>query len=361
MAAGHFLDLFVQDPHCRLGTDHHGSKHKAHHHEDPLVAEGCQGCAKNAACRHEASLHAHKEEDKAYEGIDKAHAHADELLSWHLDEKELKNNEHGNQGGQGHAHLVQDRWDAAKEHGSQREFFSCLGSCSLGLRLAFGREEAKEHHSQNGANGGKANEAEAVLLCVPSPAHRGNTNAQGHDEGHSHGACGCSACVKGYALEFGRSKGSADKEQNVEAREGQLVGKVEEDASYCHEHEKAHTHGYHEDQGLARYGRIDAQDLLGEHVHVRLCNGDEKAYDKGGEKQESHVSFRGDGSTCLLPNGHHAKLCAVQKYAKAHYDKRPADKKGRKGITHGSNGQVQQNPDGHDGNDRNDGFPDFFK
>ena len=64
----------------------------------------------------------------------------------------------------------------------------------------------------------------------------------------------CSACLpprKGYALEFGRSKGCTDKEQDVEAREGQLVGKVEEDASYCHEHEKAHAHGYHEDQGLA--------------------------------------------------------------------------------------------------------------
>ena len=96
-------------------------------------------------------------------------------------------------------------------------------------------------------------------------------------------------------------------------------------------------------------------------MHIGLCNGDEKAYDKGGNKQECHVSFRGDGSACLLSNGHHAKLGSVQKNAKAHYDKRPADKKGRKGITHGSNGQVQQDPDGHDGNDRNDGFPDFFK
>lgn len=120
-------------------------------------------------------------------------------------------------------------------------------------------------------------QTEAVAGRVFVASACGNADAERHDEWDGHRTCGNAAGIKGNGEYAVRYKSSQSKDHTVKDAEQQGKSYIEQDPKHGDDKENADAEGDGENKRHVRYGR----DLVGQHLQIRLGNGDHHADEQG--------------------------------------------------------------------------------
>lgn len=169
-------------------------------------------------------------------------------------------------------------------------------------------------------------------------AHRGKAKAQRHDERHGDRPGGDAARIEGHRQKFARHKGGQGKHQKVtdnqNTRQRPAVQCAKKGQGQKHTHAAGHAQNKHH---IRHGGR-----LAGQHLQVRLGNGDEHA---NGEAHGGHAGRRahfGEMAAGVLANGHHGNIGPQAEKSHSHNQKHgPHQKHQQGGQRHGGDGDAK--------------------
>ena len=217
--------------------------------------------------------------------------------------------------------------------------------------------DAEDQHRQNGAHRAQCHQTKAVVRRMAVAADRRHAHAQRHDKRYRHGAGGHTAGVKGHGQKLPGHKGSQHEHKAVERHQQRRQRHAQQHAQERDGEEQAHARRHREDQGLVG----DGGHLIGQHLQVRLRNGDEEPQQKADAQDHRQFAAPGEHSTHTLAHGGHAHFCAQCKEHDAHHDEHRTQQKAQQDAgRHRRNGKAQHQHNGHNGQHGLQGFQQFF-
>ena len=177
----------------------------------------------------------------------------------------------------------------------------------------------------------------------------GHADAQRHNEWNGHGAGGHAAGIKSDRQKlFGDERGQ-NEDDAVEQHKEPRQRDAEEHPQKRHDEEQAHACRYRKDQGHVG----DGGHLIGQHLQVRLRDGDEEAQQEADPDDEGQAPGLGEHGAHPLAHGGHAHLRAQRKEHDAHNDHGGAQQKAEQDAGgDGGNGKAEHQHNGHNGQHR---------
>ena len=214
------------------------------------------------------------------------------------------------------------------------------GSC------VFRIQEAQQQHRQNGADGAQRHQTEAVGLGLFVASDGGDTNAQRHDEGYRHGAGGDAAGVKGHRQEVRVGQGGQNEHNGIEHQQQRPQGDAQQDTQHADGQENAHAYRHRQDQ----HGLVDARYVLGQHLQVRLSNGDDHAQNESQHQNEPQAAGLGHFRAYQIAHLGHGQLRTQREQAHANDQQHRAHQKGQhQAAAYGEKEKAQHRHDNGDG------------
>ena len=122
------------------------------------------------------------------------------------------------------------------------------------------------------------------------------------------------------------------------------------DAQHAHSQEKSDAKPYRDQQD----GIIDVRDSLGQHLQIRLCDGNGEAQHKADDQNQRQIAGFGQGGADTVADGGHRSFGAQRKQPHAGNDKECSDQKAQQQVSADrGDGQAKQQYNNHDRQDRN--------
>ena len=182
----------------------------------------------------------------------------------------------------------------------------------------------------------------------------GDAHAQGHDEGHRHGAGGDAAGIEGDGPEVRRDLGGKAEDDEVKEDQQPGEGDAEEDAQQGDDEKDADAQGHGPDDDVIG----DGGHLLRPDLQVRLRHGDEHANEEAQEHDDGDLPGGGDLLAHVLAQGDHGHLGAQGEKAHAEDQQDAAHEERHHGVVgDGGQGEAEQGDDAHDGQNGDQGLP----
>ena len=316
--------------HGRLGQDHHVANDKGKANDNGGMM-GRELGAYLEAQGHEGNLHGRQEKHQTYEGVPNAEEDLEDLGLGQFEDQRLEDKEGNHHQAQGPAHLQglvkEDVFRAFGQDGAH-------GIVRDGVvEFPFG-EEREQQHRQDGAHRAERNEAEAVFTGIAATHGKGDTYAQGHDEGNGDGAGGNAAGVKGQGhqgpLSLVYEQGQQAEKDHVQ--EQQQVHKIlmEEDLVNAQCEQKAHAQSY----GANEQGTVhNGPHLLCQHGEVRFCHGDENAHHEAYAQQHAQALGSGKPLPDVLAHRGHGHIGPQIKKADSQYQQEGSQHKHKEFVS----------------------------
>ena len=219
-------------------------------------------------------------------------------------------------------------------------------------------EKAQQKHREDGPDGAQSHQAKAVRLRTAVASHMGNTDAQGQNERHRHGAGGDAARVKGDAQKFPIREGRQHKNHYVAPQQHPTQVDAVENAHHAHHHEKAHADAHRRQE----HGLVDIGHGVRQNLQVGLRHRHCHAQGKGHQDDDGQLTDLRQGGTDLAADDGHGPLGAQGEQTQTHHDHQRTDEKGQQQCgLHRHQEQAQQRHNGYDGQHRNQRLPDLFR
>ena len=357
-AVGQLLHLLIQHIDRGLGPDDEVADEHPDGDDDPMIGQRRHLLAQIVAGGHEAHVGPGEKQHQAHIGIDQAHPDPPQLAAGHFQADRLKNAEKQDDGRQGKGDLPDIGGEALVKQLPQLHGVRHIGNGGRRIGAAVGIvDHAQDEHRQNGTHRAQGHQAEGVVGGVAVVSDGGDAHAQRHDKGYRHGAGGDAAGVKGHRQKaLGHKQGKAEH-QYVAAHQQVGQGDAQQHTQQGHHQKQAHAAGHREDQHIVGYGGH----LLGQHLQVRLGNGDDEAQNKAQGRHHPDFFAAGHGGAHLFPHGRHTDLRAQGEEHGPHHDEGRAHQKAQQNAgRYGRHGEAQHHHDADDGQDRPEGLRQLF-
>ena len=274
-------------------------------------------------------------------------------------EEELEEGKEHDDGEDGHRHLRHIVGKALGKIPGRLPGGFHLGDGHRGIgRIQFRHHDAQDHHRQNGADGAQGDETEGVVAGVLIASDGRHTDTQRHDKGHRDGAGGNAAGIKGHRHKVVGHKEGQGEHQDVEKEQGVRQGDVEEHTHLGNDQEEAHTQRHRQNEGHVGHGG----QLLGQHLQVRLCNGDHHTQHKTYDERAPHSPALTDLNADTVAHGDHGHIHAQGEQAHAeHQQQRAEEEEHQSARGERCDGDADDQNDGGDGKHRRHGLFNFFE
>lgn len=223
---------------------------------------------------HEAHVHAGQKHDQPHIGIDDADGHFAQLVLLKAPGDQLKDQEHDHDGHNGDQHLFGIGGKGFEKHAGRIPGGLNVAQFSHGKVAALGLvKNTQQHNGDNGSHGAERDKAEAVGTGVFIVSHGGHADAQRHDERHGDRPGGDAAGVESHGQKGIRRAEGQNENNDVAHQQHPGQGDFPPDADQGQGQEHAHAQCHGQDQRHVG----NAGDLVGQHLQVRLGNGDHHA------------------------------------------------------------------------------------
>ena len=167
-------------------------------HQQPVEGQGGDLPSQVRARREKAHVDPREEEGQANVGIQEADDDFPDLLPLQPQGDYLKQAEESGDGEEALEDLHGVLREGGEEQAPQLPAVRRLGHGGGIIGPGGGVNHRQDQHRQDGPHGAQGHQAEAVLSGVLVAPDGGYAQAQGHDEGHGHGARGDAAGVEGH-------------------------------------------------------------------------------------------------------------------------------------------------------------------
>ena len=353
-AVGQLLDLPHENVDRRLGHDDEVADEHTDGNDDPVAGKSRDDAAEVVARGHEADVHAGEENDEPEVCIRKAHADADELLALEMQGDKIEHREECCDGEKRDGDLLEIRREGDEEELPERGAVADLGDDDGGVAAAVRPEdETQNEHREDGTDGAERDEAEAVVRAVLIASDGGNADAHRHDERHGHRAGRHAAGVERYGKEILGHEHGENKNHDVEAHQHRVERDGEQHTQHGEAEKQSHADRHGDDEDHVRHGLH----LIGEHLQVRLGNGDEKAQQKAERQHDADPARLGDARAHALAHRRHGQLRAEGEEHHAHHQQhRAEEKRHQHARRERGDGEAQDQHDGEDGQHRGKRF-----
>ena len=146
-------------------------------------------------------------------------------------------------------------------------------------------DKAEDQHRKNRPDGAERDQTEAIGFRVLVASDGGHADAERHDERHRHRAGRDAAGVKRDRKKVLVGKGSQSEDHSIKENQKPLQWDPEQNAQHTDRQEQSDADGDGDDQN----GRVDLRNVFGQHLQVRLRNGNDYAEHKAQDQDHAQL------------------------------------------------------------------------